>query len=311
MSQQTRVVLISPHDVAIEPPTNRIHRPHWEPGNLPERDIDLREFTHWALAANAGRVSSDVLLNAAETTHPPVVSVLPLEGCEWNSVFSDALYRMSHILLKCAVIVCPMLPRENKSTSYFTHESDLRLMPSESPVGQLLRPFRLPLLCPPSNAQKSCPLQLSSGLVVENILKNPGPFCAYCAGLALMDDNLELGHDLAQSIEGHPDGDYWHAIMHRREPDYGNSKYWFRHVGRHPVFAPLASRAAEIMNDATTDVGSRWASRLKLDAGWDPFAFVDMCEAAASDEESDLGLTARRIQWSEMLLLLRHCAQTK
>jgi hypothetical protein len=131
---------------------------------------------------------------------------------------------------------------------------------------------------------------------------------ALLAGCYQLHDMLDASHELAQAIEGHPDGDYWHAIMHRREPDYGNSKYWFRHVGRHPVFAQLAPRAAEILSEAPDDVRSRWASRLKVDAAWDPFAFVDLCESAAGDEEGELELTARRIQWSEMLLLLRHCA---
>src|SRR5262245_3674168 len=42
------------------------------------------------------------------------------------------------------------------------------------------------------------------------------------AGLWLAHDFLDESHAISQEIET-PDGSYWHAIMHRREPDYWNS----------------------------------------------------------------------------------------
>jgi hypothetical protein len=55
------------------------------------------------------------------------------------------------------------------------------------------------------------------------------------AGLHLLNDDLERGHALAQAHEGDKTCDYWHAIVHRREGDFDNAKYWLRQVGRHPV----------------------------------------------------------------------------
>lgn len=127
------------------------------------------------------------------------------------------------------------------------------------------------------------------------------------AGLYQWHDFLDECHALAQSIEGEGRnhlGDYWHAIMHRREPDYSNAKYWVRHVGRNPVFEPLAQRAAEILDSESSSEARKWCSRLQTRAGWDPFAFVDLCEHCAEKEETSLGLAARRIQQQEMALLL-------
>ncbi|MCA8996270.1 MAG: hypothetical protein KDA80_04775 [Planctomycetaceae bacterium] len=127
------------------------------------------------------------------------------------------------------------------------------------------------------------------------------------AGLLQVHDRLDESHSLSQSIEGkgrHRNGDYWHAIMHRREPDYGNSKYWFRRVGQHPVFLELAQLATLACENFDEAFVGEWPSRLITRTGWDPFAFVDLCQQAERTDGSILGELARQIQWIEMLLLI-------
>ena len=63
---------------------------------------------------------------------------------------------------------------------------------------------------------------------------------------------------MAQDLETQ-EGSYWHAIVHRQEPDAGNSGYWFRQVGKHPIFPALRARAAEIGVEFG-DAGIRWPS---------------------------------------------------
>lgn len=129
---------------------------------------------------------------------------------------------------------------------------------------------------------------------------------ALAAGLLQIHDRLDASHRYSQSIEGegrHQAGDYWHAILHRREPDYGNSKYWFHHVGRHPIFPDLAHHAREILR--AVPAAAEWLPRLFRSGEWDPFAFVDLCRECAGREESPLALAARQVQRVEMLRLLR------
>ena len=128
---------------------------------------------------------------------------------------------------------------------------------------------------------------------------------AWRAGVLLWHDALEESHSQSQTIEGagpEQTGDYWHAIMHRREPDAGNAKYWFRNVGRHPVFAALAEAATALWPFAPSSAAV-WKDRL-FRGGWDPLAFVDLCEAARSQPNSPLDLWARQVQMAEILLLL-------
>lgn len=131
------------------------------------------------------------------------------------------------------------------------------------------------------------------------------------AGLLLLSDDLDSSHALSQSIEGegrHTNGDYWHGIMHRREPDYSNAKYWFRRVGRHPVFKALAETAQTLLDGSPDAETSAWSERLNTETGWDPFAFVDLCAACEGQDGSALTAAARSIQLIEMLLLFKQSA---
>ena len=107
---------------------------------------------------------------------------------------------------------------------------------------------------------------------------------------------LDVSHRVSQKIDTET-GSFWHGIMHRREPDFSNSKYWFRKVGSHPTFAVIRTEAAEIARD-----GDGVASFLNTQATWDPFAFVDLCESALSGN-SDVESICREIQQREWELL--------
>ena len=121
---------------------------------------------------------------------------------------------------------------------------------------------------------------------------------ACLAGLWLGHDFLDESHAISQELPG-PDGAYWHALMHRREPDYWNSKYWFRRVGDHAIFPKLA----DAVRGLSVPVA---AERFAVRKAWDACMFVDLCESAAI-EGGELETFCRVVQRIEWNLLFAHC----
>ena len=122
---------------------------------------------------------------------------------------------------------------------------------------------------------------------------------AALSGLLLMAGHWDLSHQAAQDLSSR-EGSYWHAIAHRIEPDSWNSGYWFRRVGRHPIFGPLHEQVAPLL------IESRVEWRLKND--WDPELFLAWCDETRNRPESEKYRTARKIQYAECELLFSWCA---
>src|SRR4051812_18805083 len=70
-------------------------------------------------------------------------------------------------------------------------------------------------------------------LFAPHAVRDPSAARACLAALHLWFDDLDGSHRISQDLPT-PEGSAWHGIMHRREGDFWNSKYWFRRVGSHP-----------------------------------------------------------------------------
>lgn len=215
----------------------------------------------------------------------------------WNSVPLE-IAQLVPEPQQTALLLCRNRSREEEPRD----DSVCRVLSIDGAPQGILQPEELPSLVP-EGPRELRGISAELDRLGEELARRKVPASrrlALLAGLWLLRDDLDRSHAFSQQIEGAEGhhGDYWHAIMHRREPDYGNSKYWFRRVGRHPTQQHLAEHLAA---GAFDPVPARWREKLQR-GGWDSPAFVDLCEQAESSAE--LSGFARRVQWCEMIDLL-------
>jgi hypothetical protein len=127
---------------------------------------------------------------------------------------------------------------------------------------------------------------------------------AMLSGLWLYFDFLDESHTISQSLSSET-GSFWHAIMHRREGDFGNSKYWYARCPHHPALATIGAAAGKCVNQMPAD-----KSLLRLVAtGWNPSAFVDLVQSvheSPSDPRHGVAVALQRAEWQ---ILFDHCTR--
>jgi hypothetical protein len=101
---------------------------------------------------------------------------------------------------------------------------------------------------------------------------SPGHLALVRGGLLYAVDALDESHRIFQ--EDHTDlGSYWHGMMHRREGDFDNARYWFRRAGELPIAAALHSAAAHV------------SALMARQNTWDAYVLTGECEQAAHGAE--------------------------
>ena len=128
--------------------------------------------------------------------------------------------------------------------------------------------------------------------------KDPKSLPLVQGALYLCFDCWKEAHELADAHEGTAAGHWLHAIVHRREPDAGNSKYWYAKVkAPAPLFQAIGKEALNLLKQQPVAGLVPLAEKLESSGTWEPAAFVDLCDQfKEEDPDSPAYRTLARIQ---------------
>lgn len=162
----------------------------------------------------------------------------------------------------------------------FIHEDDLlgKLVPTEAvDYGAV------------AEIKKATDAEIAGGKKIGDL----GMFTLVRGGLLYAYDEIHEAHRIFQDAPGDL-GSYWHGMMHRREGDFDNARYWFRRAGSLAFFGDL-QRAA-----------SQHSAVMARQSNWDPYLFTGECEQARYGD-ADLLKELVQLQRAEFQTLFDYC----
>jgi hypothetical protein len=135
------------------------------------------------------------------------------------------------------------------------------------------------------------------------------------AALHLFNDDLDPSHVICQGFGRESiAGNYWHGIIHRREPDFDNARGWFGRAEQWEGLLQIRDGVQELLQRVllmpeyghARDTAFALKRHLDAEGIWNAGHFLDMCTAFGEREEKEEmeERLLREIQEAEMIAAL-------
>ena len=122
-------------------------------------------------------------------------------------------------------------------------------------------------------------------------------------------DCFEDAHNVANEHEGTWAGNWLHAILHRREPDAANAKYWYARVkAPEGAYRAIGWAAMEVLGQKPPQGLEKLAEKIRKSTTWEPEAFVEACDKFRKEEPTSPAyrvlVLLQEIEWKNLLSAL-------
>ena len=119
-------------------------------------------------------------------------------------------------------------------------------------------------------------------------------------------DCFEEAHNVANEREGTWEGNWLHAMLHRREPDAVNSKYWYARVkAPEGAYRSIGWAVLEVLGQKPPKGFEDLARKVHKSCLWEPDPFVDLCDKVRVEDPASapyrLLVRLQETEWSAYL----------
>ena len=127
------------------------------------------------------------------------------------------------------------------------------------------------------------------------------------AALYLYFDGFEEAHSIAQDHEG-VGGNWVHALLHRREPDASNSRYWYRRTSiPRPLSGEIGREVLGLLEQKPVPELDKLKKKVAASKLWEPEIYVGLADPyVKEDPASPVYHLLAQIQEAEWRGLLKH-----
>ncbi|CAF0818463.1 unnamed protein product [Rotaria sp. Silwood1] len=176
-----------------------------------------------------------------------------------------------------------------------TLEQIIKTLLSRTPYPSLLAPPS----SDPSKHVSSTPWNQTIHDDLSQLQKNSDISLFTIASLHLLNDDIGSCHDIVDKHMGHDIADYLHYLLHRREGDYWNAKWWIRQLRSQEFKSVYLSEKYNSFSNQK-DVKNLSNSAQLSEAQKRAQAFVDRCEQAERQDNEEEKNLLKQMQWDEM-----------
>jgi hypothetical protein len=160
------------------------------------------------------------------------------------------------------------------------------------------------LVCSRSPAQPAAAVKTLLASIDRVFIPSALRECLH-AGLWVAADELDRAHEICQQVPN-SFGSAWHAVVHRREGDFWNSKYWWRRAGG-VAWNSVAARLGTTEARGGAGGLSRAMEATFPGGQYDPARFVDLVEGWHSRRDEAMKSALALVQRAEWMALFEGC----